>query len=132
MNTIRFSSKKINYLALIIIICAGLVSKPVNVKAQTDLEEIFLSPPDKAKPRGYWIWPHGNFDYTRITEELREFKEKGLGGVDIYDMGISDPYDIIPPGNAFLSQPRFVPVWFCTHPLEVYRDFREPKGHPVW
>ena len=34
----------------------------------------FLQPPEAAKPRGYWIWPHGNFDYTTIRRELAEFK----------------------------------------------------------
>jgi hypothetical protein len=72
--------------------------------AQTDLQEIFCNPPDEAKPRGYWVWPHGNFDYARITEELEAFKEMGLGGVDIYDMGIADPYNIIPSGNPFMSE----------------------------
>ena len=103
MNTFYFLSKKMNYFTLVLLICAGLLHRPADVKSQTELEKIFLCPPEEAKPRGYWIWPHGNFDYSRITEELREFKKKGLGGVDIYDMGISDPYDIIPPGNAFLS-----------------------------
>ena len=103
MNPINFFNNKMRYYISILFVCACFFSMPALVKAQTDLEEMFLNPPQDAKPRGYWIWPHGNFDYSRITEELREFKEKGLGGVDIYDMGISDPYDIIPPGNAFLS-----------------------------
>ena len=72
--------------------------------AQNDLKGVFWDPPDEAKPRGYWIWAHGNFDYSRISEELEAFKTMGLGGVDIYDMGLADPYDIIPAGNAFLSE----------------------------
>ena len=74
-----------------------------SIWAQSKLQEIFLNPPADAKPRGYWVWAHGNFDYTRITEELEAFKEMGLGGLDIYDMGLADPYGIIPPGNAFMS-----------------------------
>lgn len=69
-----------------------------------DLQETFLNPPPEARPRGYWVWAHGNFEYDRITEELEAFAEMGLGGVDIYDMGIADPYDIIPPGNPFLGE----------------------------
>ena len=72
--------------------------------AQPTVEEIFTHPPNDAKPRGYWIWGHGNFDYTRIKEELQEFKAKGLGGVDIFDMGIADPYEVIPAGNPFLGE----------------------------
>ena len=69
-----------------------------SIWAQSELQEIFLNPPEDAKPRGYWVWAHGNFDYTRITEELEAFKEMGLGGLDIYDMGLADPYGIIPAG----------------------------------
>ncbi len=72
--------------------------------AQPTVEEVFTDPPNDAKPRGYWLWGHGNFDYTRIKEELQEFKDKGLGGVDIFDMGIADPYEVIPAGNPFLGE----------------------------
>ncbi|MEM9833662.1 MAG: glycosyl hydrolase [Bacteroidota bacterium] len=72
--------------------------------AQPTVEEIFTNPPNDAKPRGYWLWGHGNFDYTRMKEELQEFKDKGLGGVDIFDMGIADPYEVIPAGNPFLGE----------------------------
>jgi len=72
--------------------------------AQSTVEEVFTNPPNDAKPRGYWLWGHGNFDYTRIKEELQEFKAKGLGGVDIFDMGIADPYEVIPAGNPFLGE----------------------------
>ena len=84
----------------IVFIFCGL--QPVSVKtsfAQIALEQIFANPPVEAKPRGYWLWPHGNFDYTRIKEELHAFQEMGLAGVDIFDMGIKDPLSQIPPGN---------------------------------
>jgi hypothetical protein len=71
---------------------------------QGNLEDNFIDPPDYAKPRGYWIWAHGNFDYATVTSELQAFKEMGLGGADIFDMGIADPLDIIPPGNQFMGE----------------------------
>ena len=74
-----------------------------SVLLASGLEDIFNNPPNDAKPRGYWLWPHGNFDYGSIKKELREFKEKGLGGVDIFDLGVRDPKNIIPAGPAFLS-----------------------------
>ncbi len=67
------------------------------------IDTIFMMPPEEAKPRGYWLWPHGNFDYTRIRDELAEFRKMGLGGVDIFDMGIKDPLDQIPAGNPFMG-----------------------------
>ena len=69
------------------------------------LQSQFRNPPMEAKPRGYWIWAHGNFDYATIDHELKEFKEKGMGGADIFDMGIADPLDIIPAGNTFMGDP---------------------------
>lgn len=72
--------------------------------AGTDsLRDGFRHPPEEAKPRGYWVWPHGNFDYATIRSELEEFKAMGLGGVDIFDLGIRDRDDVIPPGPGFLS-----------------------------
>lgn len=76
----------------------------VSQESHVSIDSLFKTPPNSAKPRGYWIWPHGNFDYSRISEELQEFKEYGLGGVDIYDMGITDKYDQIPKGNSFLGE----------------------------
>ncbi len=74
-----------------------------SIFSQEKLKEVFLNPPQDAKPRGYWVWGQGNFDYSCIGEELKSFKEMGLGGVDIYDLGITDPYEIIPSGPAFFS-----------------------------
>jgi hypothetical protein len=71
--------------------------------ASEPLRERFLNPPDEAKPRGYWVWPHGNFDYSTIRKELESFKAKGLGGVDIFDLGVKDRKDVIPPGPGFMS-----------------------------
>lgn len=76
----------------------------LSVFGQNDLINIFQNPPEAAKPRGYWIWAHGNYDYATIKQELKAFKEAGLGGADIFDMGIADPYDIIPPGNTFMGE----------------------------
>ncbi len=84
-------------LSSLLLVCSG-------VHAQYDLDQIFLDPPDEAKPRTYWIWAHGNFDYARIKEELTSLKEMGLGGADIFDMGIGDPLEIIPPGNTFMGK----------------------------
>ena len=57
-----------------------LYSIPQVSNAQQSVEELFTNPPNDAKPRGYWLWGHGNFDYTRIKEELREFKAKRTRG----------------------------------------------------
>ena len=64
---------------------------------------MFLNPPDEAKPRGYWVWPHGNFDYSDPPPRAGRVQGQGLGGVDIFDLGIKDRKDMIPPGPGFMS-----------------------------
>jgi hypothetical protein len=83
---------------------AALVAAAASHAAPSEaLRQLFANPPDQAKPRGYWVWPHGNFDYSTIRRELAEFQAKGLGGVDIFDLGIEDRKDVIPPGPGFMS-----------------------------
>lgn len=92
-----------HYIYLVLIL--GLLAGSISLSGQSSsLKEIFQNPPEAAKPRGYWIWGHGNYDYSRMKEELKAFKEMGLGGVDIFDMGIADPYGIIPAGNPFMGE----------------------------
>lgn len=83
---------------------AYLLASSGPARSQPTAEELFTHPPQSAKPRAYWIWAHGNFDYGRIKEELALFHGMGIGGLDIFDMGIRDPHDIIPPGNPFMGE----------------------------
>jgi hypothetical protein len=86
--------------AIILLFLAALAT---GTAASDPLRQVFRHPPDEAKPRGYWVWPHGNFDYAVMRHELAEFKAKGLGGVDIFDLGIRDALKVIPPGPGFMS-----------------------------
>jgi len=68
------------------------------------LEENFLDPPISTRPKGYWCLVNGNFDLSRMTEELREFKDKGMGGVDIWDVaGWVDPDHVVTAGPPFMG-----------------------------
>ncbi len=80
-----------------------LASIAVRAAAWEALRQTFRDPPEEAKPRGYWIWPHGHFDYSAIRRELADFSAKGLGGVDIFDLGVQDRLKVIPPGPGFMS-----------------------------
>jgi len=63
-----------------------------------------MDPPVSARPKGYWCLVNGNFDLSRMTEELREFKEKGMGGVDIWDVaGWVDPDHVVSAGPPFMG-----------------------------
>ena len=85
------------------LLCPAHFPRVTAAENSGELRSVFLQPPEEAKPRGYWVWPHGNFDYSVIRRELAEFKAKGLGGVDIFDLGVQDRNGVIPAGPSFLS-----------------------------
>jgi hypothetical protein len=96
------------FTALLLFVCLVATST-----AQSSLKSIFLSPPDDAKPRAYWLWGQGNYDYTEITKDLKAFKEMGYGGVDIFDLGIADPNNKVPSGPAYMSDEQLDGVVFA-------------------
>jgi hypothetical protein len=74
--------------------------------AQSTLAKGFDDPPLEARPRGLWDWLNGNVNLSQITLELEEAKKKGMGGFDIWDVGmLVDPDGVVPAGSAFLSDP---------------------------
>jgi len=77
-----------------------------STKIQTShLLEGFQSPPTDAKPKGYWCLVNGNFDLTQMTKELKEYQDKGVGTLDLWDVaGWVDPNAVIPAGPAFMSE----------------------------
>ncbi len=71
---------------------------------EISLTEGFLNPPMSARPRAYWAWMNGNVSLSQLTRDLEEMKDKGLSGLDIFDVGARDPEGIIPEGPEFLGQ----------------------------
>ncbi|WP_247235690.1 glycosyl hydrolase [Telluribacter sp. SYSU D00476] len=66
----------------------------------------FKNPPIQARPKVYWWWLNGYVDKVRLKEELLAIKNAGLGGVDIFEIGLppaSDPNGIIPAGPAYMG-----------------------------
>jgi hypothetical protein len=68
-----------------------------------DLVNGFLSPPMSAKPRAYWAWMNGNVSLSQLTRDLEEMKDKGLSGLDIFDIGAMDPDSVVPKGTEFMG-----------------------------
>ncbi|MEP7106954.1 MAG: glycosyl hydrolase [Ferruginibacter sp.] len=74
-------------------------TKPVS------LETGFKDPPVWAKPKALWPWVNGNVNLSQITYEMEEAKRKGMGGLDIWDVGTSvDPDKVVPAGPTFLGE----------------------------
>lgn len=63
----------------------------VCVSAQTNLQQLFLSPDEEAKPWTFWYWMHGAVSKPGIKADLEAMKENGLGGA--YLMSIRGPQD---------------------------------------
>ncbi|GAA4469648.1 glycosyl hydrolase [Nibrella saemangeumensis] len=95
--------------ALILVGTATLLSFRIGQKPSDELivlKEGFKRPPLPARPKVYWWWLNGYVDTVRLKEELRAIKNAGLGGVDIFEIGLppaSDPNRIIPAGPAFMG-----------------------------
>ena len=71
--------------------------------AQT-LEEGFRDPPVSARPKTYWAFVNGNYNLRAMTRELEDYRARGLGGVDIWDVaGWVDPRGEIPTGPPFMG-----------------------------
>ncbi len=86
-----------------------LFSFSTTQKADADLTALkagFKNPPIQARPKVYWWWLNGYVDKVRLKEELLAIKNAGLGGVDIFEIGLppaSDPNGIIPAGPAYMG-----------------------------
>lgn len=91
------------FLFLVICIINGFF-QPVFSQTSASLEQSFRNPPVSARPKALWPWVNGNVSLSQITYELEEAKRKGMGGFDIWDIGVLvDPNKVIPAGPAFLS-----------------------------
>ncbi|MGB9690079.1 glycosyl hydrolase, partial [Thermogutta sp.] len=64
----------------------------------------FRNPPDSARPAAYWCWMNGYVDVPQALCELRQFREKGLSSLYVFDIGARDPDKVIPAGPAFMSR----------------------------
>lgn len=70
------------------------------------LRKGFTDPPRQARPKVYWWWLNGNADTVRLKQELRSMKQAGIGGVDIFEIGVpaaNNPDNMVKAGPAFMS-----------------------------
>ncbi|GAB3908563.1 hypothetical protein GCM10028803_44420 [Larkinella knui] len=70
------------------------------------IREGFKNPPTQARPKVYWWWLNGNVDTVRLKEELNAMKTAGIGGVDIFEIGVppyNNPNDMVKAGPAFMG-----------------------------
>jgi|TARA_B110000908_G_scaffold67775_1_gene81881 hypothetical protein len=80
----------------------------ISAQAQKDstynrLTSEFLNPSESAKPKVYWWCLNGKIDTIRAKQELLAMKEAGIGGFDLFEIGVPKEDTMIPGGPAFLS-----------------------------
>ncbi len=115
-------TKIINLLFLL-----AILSIPLNTLTaeQTDsnnpLVAGFLNPPKAARPSIYWLWLNGYVNRDYLETELKQYSEKGISGLLIFDMGARGDKKAAPPaGPAFMSD-EFVDN--LAHTLELARKY---------
>ena len=97
----KFESFKYGKLVLLVL---SILCAEYNLSGQ-NLEEDFKNPPQSARPRAYFDFINGNFNLSQISYELKEMKDKGMGGFEIWDVKTPvDPKGIIPAGPSFLGK----------------------------
>ncbi|KQS33854.1 glycosyl hydrolase [Dyadobacter sp. Leaf189] len=92
------------------------VNNATNTRIQHELKKGFANPTGTARPKVYWWWLNGYTDQARLKEELVAVKNAGLGGVDLFEIGVppaSDPNHIIPAGPAFMSDSSLKMIQFA-------------------
>ncbi len=89
----------------------ALTAAAIGVRADDAADALragFRALPQPARPTVYWLWLNGYVNRAHIERELRAFRDAGIGGVLIFDMGArGDRKAMPPPGSPFMSD-RFV------------------------
>lgn len=100
---------KHQYLLSMLLVMVALLWQCEPTKTDDMLSELragFKNPPVTARAKVYWWWLNGYVDSVRLKTELKAIKEAGLGGVDIFEIGVrkaSDEKGIIPAGPPFMG-----------------------------
>ena len=100
---------KHQYLLSMLLVMVALLWRCEPTKTDDMLSELragFKNPPVTARAKVYWWWLNGYVDSVRLKTELKAIKEAGLGGVDIFEIGVrkaSDEKGIIPAGPPFMG-----------------------------
>jgi len=99
-------------ITLLLILASSIVAPPEGtsrrVRAADDLSHRIAAPADAAKPWVYWWWLNGNVTEASIRSDLAAMKEKGIGGLLLFDArGSHDDHVPPPPVRMEFMGPRW-------------------------
>ena len=87
---------------LVVIIPAG--SSFATEPSASELAAGFTNPNKEARPRAYWNWLNGSVTPEGLTRDLEEAKDKGLGGLEMWDTeAMRNPGGFVPAGPPFMG-----------------------------
>jgi len=70
----------------------------------SDLKAGFINPGNESRPRAYWNWLNGDVSLPDLTFDLKEAKDKGLGGLEMWDTeAMRNPNGFVPAGPPFMG-----------------------------
>lgn len=70
----------------------------------SELAAGFRNPGRQARPRAYWNWLNGAVTLDGLTRDLEEAKDKGLGGLEMWDTeAMRNPGGFVPAGPPFMG-----------------------------
>lgn len=85
---------------------SGRAAAPAVLAAE--LARDFRAPPDAAKPWAYWWWVKGNVTQEAITRDLEQMKQKGFGGLLLFDArGYHEDHTAMPPSRMDFMSPEW-------------------------
>lgn len=73
------------------------------IMAGNDMRQLFVNPPDSARPGCYWWWFNGLVSKEGLTRDLEEFRDKGIGNVLLVNSAGGLGGVQMPLGAKFLS-----------------------------
>jgi hypothetical protein len=108
MNLRRYQVKKtkntLKKLSVLLISAFFIFGCSVEVPGP-DLSEGFKNPDNKSRPKAYWNWLNGDVRLESLTEDLEEAKDKGLGGLQMWDTeAMRNPDGFVPAGPPFMGE----------------------------
>ena len=120
-------------LQLVLFNSCGRDNPENNVLTLEELSEEFINPPSGSKPGAYWCWLNGNISRERISRDLREMSEKGVGRAEIWDVAaVNNPGNYIPAGPAFMSDSSVVMIRYAIGEAKKYNISIGMVGSSGW
>ena len=88
----------------VVLLLAQLIGCTGTETRYDELARGFKDPGNEVRPRAYWNWLNGDVTHAGLTRDLEEAKDKGLGGLEMWDTeAMRNPDGFVPAGPPFMG-----------------------------